>query len=672
LPIVGDERVLLNGTWQFRLDPENLGVAQKWQLPQTPGAGWSEVTVPHTWQVTAESAEYYGAAWYRRRFVASPAWKTGAVRVEFEAVFHSAIVWVNGRQVGQHLGKGYTAFALDLTPDLAYGQPTEIVVRVDNAFSDAMLPRGKSSDWAHDGGIYRPVSLIVTPRTFVEHVAVEAIPDLAAGTAEIRVVATVHNSAATPVRGDLGYAIIDDRTGASVLEQRRVSSVTAAAGASVPVTLPAGSLPNAKLWHFDHPHLYTIEVLLEADGVPAHRFATTFGVRSFEAKDAGLYLNGERVFLMGVERMAGSHPDYGMAEPGSWITHDHDDLKELNCVFTRVHWQQDRRVLDYCDRHGILIQLEVPTWGSDTFKEKTPQPLPALMENGLDQLREMIAQNRNHPSVVIWGLCNEIGGQNPPAYAFARRMYEEARKLDSRRLRSYASNSLQQTPERDVAALMDVIEWNEYYETWYGGSAASVGPTVDAIHRAFPGKPIVISEYGYCACTPERPEGDDRRIEILRSHDRAYRERDFVAGLIFFCYNDYRTHVGDKGIGALKQRVHGVVDVYGARKPSFDVLRPESSPVDLLEVAREAGKLAATVRTRKQIPAYTLAGYRLRWIAYDARGVPVEQRDVPLPTMAPGSQATVPLETRSAAPARVRIDVLRPTGFSACTVEWNG
>src|ERR1017187_2662284 len=117
------------------------------------------------------------------------------------------------------------------------------------------------------------------------------------------------------------------------------------------------------------------------------------------------------------------------------------------------------------------------------------------------------------------------------------------------------------------------------------GPGEGVGRYLDGIHRAFPGKPLVISEYGYCACTADRPEGDAARISVLIDHDKVFRQRDYVAGLIFFCYNDYRTHVGDRGVGAMQQRVHGVVDVYGARKPSYDVLRAESSPLESLDVS---------------------------------------------------------------------------------------
>jgi beta-galactosidase len=238
---------------------------------------------------------------------------------------------------------------------------------------------------------------------------------------------------------------------------------------------------------------------------------------------------------MGVEPMAGSNPEFGMAEPTEWITHDHADTKHLNRAFTRVHWPQDKRVLDYCDRHGILIETEVPAWGPDNFNGVSAQPDADILENGLEQLREMIARDFNHPSVVVWGLCNEIGGQDPPAYQLARHMLAEAKRLDPGRLCSRASNSLDTNPERDVAGLMDFIEANEYFGTWAPGSAADAAHLLDEIHGVFPDKPVVVSEYGYCACTPEPPEGDEKRMEILRSHDAAIRSKDFVGGAIVFC-----------------------------------------------------------------------------------------------------------------------------------------
>jgi beta-galactosidase len=648
-----NEDISLNGTWSFRLDP------------QSPVDGWRTVTVPHTWQIEPEHADYMGIGWYRRTFEAPQEWSDRAIRVEFEAVFHTATVWVNGSEIGRHTGKGYTAFVLDLGPRLRFGELNTLVVRADNSFNESMLPRGESSDWAHDGGIYRPVHLLVTPKTFIERIRVDAEPDLAAGRAAADVTAVVRNVSGAAWEGSIAFRLVDDATGLTVSAQA-ATAIALAPGERKTVTLPAADIQRAALWHFDHPNLHRAIVELSN----GHVCATTFGIRKIEARNNGFFLNGERVRLMGAERMAGSNPEFGMAEPAEWIAHDHADLKELNCVYTRVHWPQDRCVLDWCDRHGILIQTEVPTWGGATFKDMGPEPSPEIMNNGLEQLREMIERDGNHPCIFSWGVCNEINGQNPPAYAFAKRMYEEAKRLNPRRLVSYASNSLQKTPEKDVAGLMDYIMWNEYYESWYGGTPADVGSNLDEIHRAFPDKPIVISEYGYCACTAERPEGDARRIEVLRDHDREFRARDYIAGLIFFDYNDYRTHVGDRGAGVMKQRVHGVVDLYGAKKPSWEVLRRESSPIAAVRVTGKPAALNVTITARNAVPAYHLRGYEIRGVAYGFGQIPVERIGARLEAVAPGESAQAELRFTQPAISRIQVDVMRPTGFSAWTETW--
>ena len=215
---------------------------------------------------------------------------------------------------------------------------------------------------------------------------------------------------------------------------------------------------------------------------------------------------------------------------------------------------------------------------------------------------------------------------------------------------------------------MDFIEWNEYYESWFGGDVGTLQRNLEAIHRAFPDKPVVISEYGYCACTADRPEDDARRAEILRTHNAVFRRFPWVAGLIFFDYNDYRTHIGDKGTGVLQQRVHGVVDVFGVRKPSFEALREESSPVEGVTVRTEGAVRTAVVRTRRTVPAYTLRGYALRWTAYGNGAIPIERGESPLPDLAPGTEASVRFAPRSPDVRAVRVEVVRPTGFSVAAV----
>jgi len=659
----------LCGEWLFRTDSTDSGTSQHWYDADVPSTGWRQVNVPHTWQIEAPVAEYYGTAWYRRTFDVPGDWRTLAVRVEFEAVFHTATVWINGQMAGEHRGKGYTAFTFEVTHLLHWGETNAIAVRVDNAFNEHMLPRGRSSDWAHDGGIFRPVQLLITPKVFVERVDVETTPNLSSGDATIAITSYVRNTSRKDWSGRTSYRIVDETSGLTVLTVSSGPELSIKPGTTETQARQI-VLTKAKLWHFDHPNLYRLEFSI-AGARESHCFPTIFGIRKLEAKDGAFHLNGERVRLMGVERMAGSNPEFGMAEPADWIRHDHADMKHLNCVFTRVHWPQDKRVLDYCDRHGILMQSEVPAWGSTTFQGMGPQPGAEILENAVDQLREMIARDRNHPCLVVWGLCNEIGGQDPPAYQFAKRMLQEAKKLDPGRLCSYASNSLDNTPERDVAGLMDFIEANEYFGTWAPGSAADAARYLDEIRTAFPAKPIVISEYGYCACTPDRPEGDEHRMEILRTHDLAIRSREYTAGAIFFCYNDYRTHVGDRGTGVLKQRVHGVVDVYGSKKLSYELLRRESSPIESLSLENHLNALQVILRTRGDVPMYTLRGYKLCGTFYGQGDIPVELQEVEISDLPPASSARLEVKfIQSEVPTRIRFDVMRPTGFSAYSLEW--
>ncbi|MBZ5514604.1 MAG: beta galactosidase jelly roll domain-containing protein [Acidobacteriia bacterium] len=661
--------VPLNGPWMFRIDRNSAGESQGWHRVAAGADGWTAVTVPHTWQTSEEWSAYQGNAWYRRTFKAPEDWAARFVRVEFEAVSHSVNVWLNGARLGEHLRKGYTAFTLDATPALRAGRDNTLVVRVDNSFYEDMLPRGKSFDWTLDGGIVRPVNLLVTPRIFIERIGIDAQPNLETKRTEVRTNVTLRNARQDAAALRVSCRVLEDDSGRPVAAFSGPSTMTLKPGATETILLTSPPL-DLQLWHFDRPTLYQLVVDIEQGGKPIHSSTETFGVRKFEVRDGGFHLNGERVRLMGVERMAGSNPDYGMAEPSSWIEHDHNDLKELDCVFTRAHWPQDKRVLDFCDRHGILFQEEVPAWGPGTFQGMKEEPSPEIMQNGLEQLREMIERDRNHPSVVAWGLCNEVNGQNPVAQKFIRRMAEEARKLDPTRPLTYASHSLYDAPERDVAGELDFISWNEYYGSWRKGDADSVRGNLQAIQQAFPSKPIVISEFGYCECTPDRTGGDARRIEILREHTKVFRDFDRVAGAIFFDYNDYRTHLGDKGANALQQRVHGVVDLLGNRKPSFDALREEVSPFSEFRVSIDGRWITTSLLVQQTLPAYTVEGYSLRAIVYGYGDLPVEQYFVPLPKMAPGEGVIQEVAFEEKAPRRIRVDLLRPTGISAATVWW--
>jgi beta-glucuronidase len=628
------------------------------------------VTVPHTWQTIGGSPDYVGAAWYKIEFDSPAEWKEQLVRIEFEAIFHTAYVYLNGTAVGEHVGKGYTAFTCDLSAALHPGETNTLLVRVDNIPMDTMLPRMNSFDWTNDGGLIRPVSLLLTPRVFIDRIEIEATPDLKRKTAEVAIRAIVRNTLAEPQEVCV-RAFVQQEVSLPAPSAAVQATAVVLAGATTIVALPPIHLDAPLLWHFDAPHLYCAMADLLA-GSASQRLTDTFGIRSFEVRGSRFFLNGEPVRLMGVERMAGSQPELGMAETTAWIESNHRDMKELNCVFTRVHWAQDKRVLDCCDRLGILMQEEVPAWGPGTFNEMTTGLQSQLEQNGLEQLREMIARDRNHPSIVCWGLCNEVDGKNPRSRAFARAISAEARRLDPLRLQTYASHTLGEHPEADMAGEFDFISTNEYYGSWYPGGRNQVHEHVGRIRDAFPNKPIVVSEYGWCECQPTIPPGDEHRVDIVNGHTEVFRDFPEVAGAIYFDFNDYRTLAGDKGKGAFKQRVHGVVDLYANRKPSFQALSRQASPIELIDLQHSgSSSYLVHIVSRKTLPAYRLCGYRVRWVVYGYDGLPMDGRIDDLPVVAAGDVVELRAKFSQTELTRIVVDVLRPTGFLVASKEWH-
>jgi beta-galactosidase len=651
--------------WLFSFDH-----AASMVLPATndPRFSWMPVRVPHTWQAMAGDPGYVGVAWYKLEFTAPLEWQRRLIRIEFEAVTHTAHVFVNGESAGQHIGKGYTAFTCDLSPLLKYSARNVLAVRVDNRPSDRMLPRNNSYDWANDGGLIRPVNLLLTPRVYIEKIEIDVVPQLECNEAQLTIRAHVRNATDNQEEVDLSASILLEGFSTVVWRSSPLQSKIAAQSRAV-LELQTATITSPVLWHFDSPQLYFANLQLRS-GQGGHSERESFGIRSFEVRGTAFYLNGEKVSLIGVERMAGSHPDFGMAETTEWIRSNHQDMKELNCVFTRVHWPQDKRVLDFCDRNGILMQEEVPAWGPETFLNTTDEVQRSLEQNGLEQLREMIARDRNHPCIVSWGLCNEVDGKNPRSRQFAHVIADEARKLDASRLLTYASNSLSSDPGADMAGDFDFVSANEYYGSWAPGGPPDVRSYLQRIRDAFPSKPVVVSEYGWCECQPSIMPGDDNRVDIVNSHTEVFREFPNVVGAIYFCYNDYRTLVGDKGTGAMMQRVHGVVDLYARRKPSFAGLRIQASPFGQLSLLQSAdGVYRLLLTTRKQMPSYTLRGYRARWVVFGYDDLPMQGNVSQLPELRPGESHTVEATLAKKDARRIVVDILRPTGFSAASIE---
>jgi len=683
----------LSGKWRFTVDPDATGEEMGWADPSFDDAAWTEVTVPHTWGVMEAHSDYDGLAWYRQRFTLPAEAQEAHLRLRFAAVFYIADVWLNGAYLGSHEG-GYTPFEFDVSGIARPGAENALAVRVDNLRAADRIPATLSEDWSFDwwnyGGIVRDVSLETTSRAFVVRQRVVAVPNLVgvgvADTATLAVTVTVRNASSALLQGTLSADVIDDATGLSALTSLPTAPVGLAAGERADIELTATVL-EPKLWHFDHPHLYRWSTsLVGSEGELLHHDQVTFGIRLVELKQARFTLNGEPMRLVGLTRHADS-PNHGLAETVTVMATDYDDLKTLNMVFSRpVHYPQHEFILDYCDRNGILLIPEVPAWQL-TAEQMASQRMRELERQ---QLREMVEASFNHPSVWAWSVGNEYQSQTEAGIRFTRDMIGYVKTLDPTRPVGFASHRLGRKPETDATALADFVMMNQYFGTWHGPKDA-LGQVLDRIHALWPDKAVIISEYGFeshwnaywgppsSALDPSQyyvipenmpadsEEADAQRRAVIAEQMEVLRSKPFVAAAIFWCYQDYRTPSGF---------VMGVVDASRNRRGSWSLLRDEYAPL-LIESAVFApisgGRQSVTVslRTRgpleRDMPAYTLREYDLRWVVTSPEGGQLfAAGDLAFPTLEPGSKWSG--EIGWAVPETeyvFTIRVVRPTGFTA-------
>jgi len=637
----------LDGAWSFRVDGRSE---------------WTRVDVPHTWNVMPAYRDYEGIAWYRRTFEL-PRGAGARVALRFGAVFYEARVWVNGVAVGRHEG-GYTPFELDVTNVARPGRPNVVLVRVDNRRRRDRIPAQLTPDWSFDwwnyGGIVRDVSVELTSRVYIAHARIVATPVLTredrASTAIVEALVRVRNATGRRFDGVV-TASVEGVAASTPLAVENGSTGTA----RLRLTLDA-----PRLWHFDHPELYELTSSVTEDGRLFDRLSTSFGVRSVELRDARLLLNGEAVRLVGLTRHADS-PAHGLAEPAEVVDSDYDDLKRLNEVLTRpVHYPQSDAVLDYADRHGILLIPEVPAWQLDADQLGDPR-LQALERA---QLRELVESELNHPSVIAWSVANEIESDTPQGYDFVRKAIAAVKALDSSRPVGFASNRLNGSPGSDATRFADFVLMNQYFGTW-AGPKQELGAALDRVHAAFPEKPVIVSEFGFEPRWQElvgqatstldsasyyvvpdtvasgSEAADAQRRALITDQLDVFRERPFVVGAIFWTYQDYRTRSGF---------VMGVVDAERQRRGSWARIRAEYAPARVSSFAFVPGGARVELRTRADLPGYTLRGYTLRWSTGSAQGA------VELPPLVPGSTWSGELAWRGPA-APVRLELVRPTGY---------
>jgi len=663
-------RIELDQGWQFRIDPDRIGEASGWT--RSVPAGTRSVNVPHTWNI-GEFHDYLGAAWYFRRFEKPPMTPGTHLELHFGATFYAARVWLNGAELGAHEG-GFTAYSFDVSRQL---RGTNILaVRIDNRPGAATIPgfgaRGTPDawyDWWAYGGIVRDVWLSASGPAWIRRQSIRS--DVSAARAVIRDHVYLQSDAAHPASRVRVTAYGPDN-------QR-------AAGATLPAALTAGpsdsvvslEVQDPKLWSVDRPNVYRMEVeLLDGGGKVLDSHSDTFGLRTVEIRDRHLLLNGERVRLTGLARHEDS-PWEGLAETAGTMRRDFDDMKTLHATLTRpVHYPQNPFILDYADRHGILLIPEIPVWQFDEAQLSNPQVLKLAKR----QMQEMIEQAGNHPSIFAWSVANESATATAGGIAYFRAMRDWIRELDPGRFVSYADDNLPKLDraEQSAANDADFLMMNQYFGTWHGPASALV-PALDRVNQLFPNKMVIISEFGYPGFFAKSPaEADPERIKTLQAQMPVLAARDWIAGAILWCYQDYKSR-RNLWPGQTEGYVeHGVVDEARQRKPSYGVWREMNAPARIDarwigDAATTGFSAGVTPNAEQNLPYYPLRGYHLAWSLLDEKGRAVASGTRQFDELNRTEEVTGSLPAAAAGHAlQLKMELLSPTGLIAAerTLDW--
>ena len=514
--------------------------------PECPELTLEPVRLPHTVKALpynyCNENDYQKLSGYRREFFAPKEWEGRTVLLTFGAVAHDATVFCNGRRVFHH-SCGYTAFTVDLTSALHLGQKNVVAVRCDSREDLNIPPFGGQMDFLTYGGICRAVCLDVKEPAYLRDIFIET---KAEGGFRIYT-ATVGETVGCTLQAE-----IRSPSGSRALYQGELS---------LPIV---GTLNGVHPWSLEHPSLYTLTVRLirpGTNGLPDRVLderSTRFGFRTLQFVAGGLYLNGQRVELRGLNRHQ-SYAYQGYAMPDSIQRLDAQLLKkELGCNAVRTsHCPPSPAFLDACDELGILVFTEMPGWqhlGDDTWKAQA-----------LQNCREMVCQYRNHPSIFLWGV--RVSGSADDE-AFYKRTHETVHRLDPTRptagARGFHKSQL----------LEDVYAYNDYSYRGRGSGCEPRSAVTPDLRRGY-----LISEFGGQQFPAKAFDDEPHRLAQALRYAAVLNDsiaQQGVAGSFGWCMTDYNTH-REFGSGD-RVSYHGVMDLFRNPKLSAAVYASQKTP----------------------------------------------------------------------------------------------
>lgn len=476
-----------NSGWSFKKAPaeKELAInAPKWDK------GWSEVEIPHTWnakdmQVQANSF-YEGAAYYKKQYFFPTELKDKRVFLRFEGVGSCAEVFVNGMLATSHKG-GYSAFACEISPLLKAGEENEIIVKADNKSRPDVIPVNHNLFGVY-GGIYRPVWLVVTEpyNISVTDCASPGVyitqKNVSKKQADVKVKVKLDNGTLQPAPVTLQNTIYDQE-GKLVATHSQSFELSAQGEQAYESSF---TIKKPTLWQGrENPYLYKVVSRLIKDGQVIDEMVQPLGLRKYEiVAGKGFYLNGEKYPMYGVTR----HQDWwGLGSALKNENHDFDLATIMDVGATTVrfaHYQQSDYLYSRCDSLGLIIWAEIPFVNRVTGQEA---------ENCRNQLREMIRQSFNHPSIYVWGLHNEVYQPHQYTKELTQSLHDLAKTEDPDRY-TVSVNGYGHM-EHPVNLVADIQGMNRYFG-WYEKKIQDIKPWVENLEKEYPHQKLMLTEYG--------------------------------------------------------------------------------------------------------------------------------------------------------------------------------
>lgn len=560
------ERKSLNGLWAFCLDPEGSGRDAGWFRSELSGARAMPVPASFNDVVADPSVRnYVGDLWYQTRVRVPHGWDGQRILLHFESATHRATVWVDDVEVVSHEG-GYTPFEADITEHATAGEQLRVTAVVNNTLSFQSIPpgviedtvAGKRQRYFHDffnyAGIHRNVWLCATPTSYVEDVTVVTGLDGTTGT--VTYVVRTHGVDGAAVRVTL----------------RGPDGAEVAAGSGGVGTL---RVPDVHVWAPGDGYLYDLEVALTDQGATTDSYHQAVGVRTVAVDGNQFRINGEPFYFKGF----GKHEDIGVIGKGhndAFLVHDFELLEWVGAnSFRTSHYPYSEDVLDYADRQGIAIIDETAAvgqnmglgggiFGTQRYTTFSPDTINEVSQQVHAQaIRELIARDKNHPSVVLWSIANEPESETAAAEDYFRPLFDVARAADPTRPVGFVNVMLAPHGKCRVSQFADVLMLNRYYG-WYVNTgdlqAAEIEWERELQGWATDGKPIIITEYGadtYAGLHSINvdPWSEEYQVAYLDMNHRVFDRIDAVVGEQVWNFADFATTSGTMRVGGNKKGV---------------------------------------------------------------------------------------------------------------------